>query len=158
MPALSDISHGRNYPENLRRPLPFTVTSEYVAIPLRYPAIFPFAPAKLPPPFRNFRSFRRSGSIFLLTDLLISSASPRLVSCLGIATRRLYVYSSFIPDGFTLLVVLPKNKIRSIINSFKLSNTELPRLLIFLYCSAELFAAGSKHCCFYFVQPETLFL
>ena len=36
----------------------------------------------------------------------------------------LYVYNSFTLDCFTLLVVLPKNKIRSIINSFKLLNSE----------------------------------
>jgi hypothetical protein len=51
----------------------------------------------------------------------------------------LHVYNSFTLDCFTLLVVLPKNKIRSIINSFKLLNTELPWLLIFLYCSPGTF-------------------
>jgi hypothetical protein len=45
----------------------------------------------------------------------------------------------FTLDCFTLLVVIPKNKIRSIINSF-IINTGLPRLLIFLYCSPGTFS------------------
>jgi hypothetical protein len=48
-----------------------------------------------------------------------------LSGTISILLSGLYLCSSFTLDCFTLLVYLPKNKIRSIINSFKLLNTEL---------------------------------
>ena len=67
----------------------------------------------------------------------------------------LNLYSSFTLDFFTLLVVLPKNKIRSFINSFKFLYTEQPRLLIFLYCSPENFSFKSKTLLFNHLLLET---
>jgi hypothetical protein len=67
----------------------------------------------------------------------------------------LHVYNSFTLDCFTLLVVLPKNKIRSIINSFKLLNTELPWLLIFLYCSPGTFCYRFETLLFLLLWPGT---
>jgi hypothetical protein len=58
---------------------------------------------------------------------------------LNITIKFINMQLFFTLDCFTLLVVIPKNKIRSIINSF-IINTELPRLLIFLYCSPGTFS------------------
>jgi hypothetical protein len=63
-----------------------------------------------------------SRSNFLHSDRLISSALS--YSTILILLLILYSCSSFTFDCFTLWVVLPKNKIRSIINSFKLLKTE----------------------------------
>jgi hypothetical protein len=63
-------------------------------------------------------NFQHSDWLIFVSFILYSTTSILLSS--------LYQYSSFTFDCFTLLVLLPKNKIRSIINSFKLLNTELP--------------------------------
>jgi hypothetical protein len=67
----------------------------------------------------------------------------------------LYLYSFFFTlDCFTPLVFLPKNKIRSIINSF-IINTFLPWLLIFLYCSTGTFSHMFKTLLSLLLQPGT---
>jgi hypothetical protein len=66
----------------------------------------------------------------------------------------LYLYSFFTLDCFTPLVFLPKNKIRSIINSF-IINTFLPWLLIFLYCSPWTVSHMFKTLLFLLLWPET---
>jgi len=101
----------------------------------------------------RFQFFVVSQSNFLHSERLILVASS--FRTILILLLSLHVYNSFTLDCFTLLVVLPKNKIRSIINSFKLLNTELPRLLIFLYCSPGTFSHSFETLLFLLVWQET---
>ena len=125
-----------------------------VTHPLCYPAIFSVSRrSNVRPVLGRFRFFVVSRSNFLHSDRLILVL--HFSRTILILLLSLSVYNSFTLDCFTLLVVLPKNKIRSIINSFKLLNSELPRLLIFLYCSPGTFSHSFETLLFLLVWPGT---
>jgi len=96
------------------------------------PFIFSFHIGQTPIPF--YGDLRSSGDWFKFPAFRFRWFWKIIISTNLTLLLSLHLYSSFTLDCFTLLVVLPKNKIHSIINSFKSLNNEQPRLLIFLYC------------------------
>lgn len=104
--------------------MPFTTSQLWMAThPLSLPDNFPFHAGQTSIPFYgDFGSSLCLGQTFCIqTDWCWLLHFSRTILILLLS---LYVYNSFTLDCFTLLVVLPKNKIRSIINSFKLLNSE----------------------------------
>ena len=97
----------------------------------------------------------------LFSCLLLSNfaSDPLIWSVFIFKVQTSYCYSvstctvHLLFDCFTLLVTIPKNKIRSIINSF-IINTVWPRLLIFLYCSPGTFSHRFKTLLFLLLWPE----
>ena len=90
---------------------------EWKPIRCHLPAIFSVSHRlNFSPVLWGFRFFGCPGQIFCIqTDWFCLLHLSRTILILLLS---LYVYNSFTFDCFTLLVVLPKNKIRSIINSF----------------------------------------
>lgn len=109
-----------------------------VTIRIRSPAICPFHAGQSSFPFNG--DFCFSCDRYQIFNFRFADLVSFIFTVYSEYHYLAYTYTAFFTlDGFTLLVVLPKNKIRSIINSF-IINTELPRLLIFLYCSPGIFS------------------
>jgi hypothetical protein len=117
--VFADLSLGKNYPEALYNPDVFndfaSLNGNHSHLPV---IIFPFSRWMIFILFlRGFRYFLCPVSNFQRSVLLILSVSS-LSYNFNIAIRHVRMQHFFTLDCFTLLVVLPKNKIRSIINSF----------------------------------------
>jgi len=149
--SLQILSLSGIYPENRYQLWRFLRPCNCKWWPIRCsnPAIFPvFTLIRHPSLSMGISTLPVSRSNFLHSDP--TDLANFIFPVLNIILLSLYVYNLFTLDCFTLLAVLPKNKIRSIINSFVI-NTELPWLLIFLYCSPWTFSHRFKKTLLLFV-------